>query len=54
MDEDELGPALETIRAVLADLGIGPDDLTRQTYTGAVAARRGWTLEFAQQQGPDD
>ncbi|MER6530974.1 class IV adenylate cyclase [Streptomyces sp. NPDC001508] len=41
VDEDDLGPALQTIRAVLADLGIGPDDLTRETYTAAVAAQRG-------------
>ncbi|MFC7868006.1 class IV adenylate cyclase [Streptomyces murinus] len=36
----ELSAALDDIRAVLADLGIGPQDLTKETYTGAVAARR--------------
>jgi adenylate cyclase class 2 len=38
--EADLMAALDNIRAVLADLGIGPEDLTRETYTGAVAARR--------------
>lgn len=38
--EDEVTAALEDVRAVLAGLGIGPDDLTRETYTGAVAAQR--------------
>lgn len=32
--------ALDDIRAVLADLGIGPEDLTRELYTDAVAAQR--------------
>jgi adenylate cyclase class 2 len=32
---------LDDVRAVLVDLGIGPEDLTRETYTGAVAAQRG-------------
>ncbi|MFJ2604724.1 MULTISPECIES: class IV adenylate cyclase [unclassified Streptomyces] len=41
VDEDQVAPALDDIRAVLTDLGIEPDDVTRQTYTGAVAARRG-------------
>ncbi|MFI5684666.1 class IV adenylate cyclase [Streptomyces sp. NPDC051636] len=40
VDEGEVSAALEDIRAVLADLGIGPEDLTRETYTGAVAAQR--------------
>ncbi|MBZ9639361.1 class IV adenylate cyclase [Streptomyces sp. PSKA30] len=40
VDEDDLAPALDDIRAVLTDLGIGPEDLTRETYTGAVAAQR--------------
>lgn len=40
VDEDEVGAALDDVRAVLADLGIGPEDLTRETYTGAVAAQR--------------
>lgn len=39
--EADLMAALDSIRAVLAGLGIGPEDLTRETYTGAVAARRG-------------
>lgn len=41
VDEDEVTAALDDIRAVLADLGIGAEDLTRETYTGAVAAQRG-------------
>lgn len=40
VDEDQVTAALEDIRAVLAELGIGPQDLTRETYTGAVAAQR--------------
>ncbi|MFJ4623051.1 class IV adenylate cyclase [Streptomyces sp. NPDC088812] len=40
VDEDEVAAALDDVRAVLADLGIGPQDLTRETYTGAVAAQR--------------
>ncbi|MET9037662.1 class IV adenylate cyclase [Streptomyces mirabilis] len=39
--EDDLTAALDDIRAVLADLGISPEDLTRELYTDAVAARRG-------------
>jgi len=40
VDEDEVAAALDDVRAVLAELGIGPEDLTRETYTGAVAAQR--------------
>ncbi|MET9386648.1 class IV adenylate cyclase [Streptomyces sp. NPDC002928] len=40
VDEDDVAAALDDIRAVLADLGIGPEDLTRELYTDAVAARR--------------
>ncbi|MER6355683.1 class IV adenylate cyclase [Streptomyces sp. NPDC001634] len=40
VDEDEVSAALDDIRAVLADLGIGPEDLTRELYTDAVAAQR--------------
>lgn len=39
--EDDVTAALDDIRAVLAELGIGAGDLTRETYTGAVAAQRG-------------
>jgi adenylate cyclase class 2 len=38
--EEDVTAALDDIRAVLADLGIGPEDLTRELYTDAVAARR--------------
>ncbi|WP_049653653.1 class IV adenylate cyclase [Kitasatospora sp. MY 5-36] len=38
--EDGLAAALDTVRAVLADLGIGDDDLTTELYTDAVAAAR--------------
>lgn len=40
VDEDEVPAALDDIRAVLAEFGIDPEDLTRETYTGAVAAQR--------------
>ncbi|MFE7277928.1 class IV adenylate cyclase [Streptomyces sp. NPDC057623] len=40
VDEDEVPAALDDIRAVLAELGIVAEDLTRETYTGAVAAQR--------------
>jgi adenylate cyclase class 2 len=43
VEEDEVNVALDGIRAVLAELGIGPQDLTRETYTAAVAAQRGGT-----------
>ncbi|MFJ9626648.1 class IV adenylate cyclase [Streptomyces sp. NPDC101175] len=39
-DEDDVTAALDDVRAVLAELGIGPDDLTRELYTDAVAAQR--------------
>ncbi|MFD7901630.1 MULTISPECIES: class IV adenylate cyclase [unclassified Kitasatospora] len=38
--ESDLGPALAVVRAALADLGIGEDDLTTELYTDAVAAVR--------------
>jgi adenylate cyclase class 2 len=40
VEESDLAKALDDIRAVLTTLGISPDDLTRETYTGAVAAQR--------------
>ncbi|MFJ3826251.1 class IV adenylate cyclase [Streptomyces nodosus] len=40
VDEGDLAAALSDIRGVLEELGIGPQDLTRETYTGAVAAQR--------------
>ncbi|MFC8516713.1 class IV adenylate cyclase [Streptomyces sp. NPDC057257] len=40
VDEHETSAALDDVRAVLADLGTGPEDLTRETYTGAVAKQR--------------
>lgn len=40
VDEAEVSAALDDVRAVLVELGIGPEDLTRETYTGAVAAQR--------------
>ncbi|MFF3911552.1 class IV adenylate cyclase [Streptomyces sp. NPDC001848] len=40
VDEEQVPAALDDIRAVLADLGIGPEDLTRELYTDAVAAQR--------------
>lgn len=41
VDEQEVSAALADVRSVFAELGIGPGDLTRETYTGAVAAQRG-------------
>ncbi|MEU6394114.1 class IV adenylate cyclase [Streptomyces sp. NPDC046939] len=41
VDASEVGAALEDVRSVLAELGIAGEDLTRETYTSAVAARRG-------------
>ncbi|NEA46204.1 class IV adenylate cyclase [Streptomyces sp. SID10815] len=38
--EDDVAAALDDVRAVLADLGIKPEDLTRETYTSAVAEQR--------------
>jgi adenylate cyclase class 2 len=40
VDGGQVAAALADIRAVLADLGIGPEDLTRELYTDAVAAQR--------------
>jgi len=40
VDEDNVAAALDDVRAVLAELGIGQEDLTRETYTGAVATQR--------------
>ncbi|MFC5661849.1 class IV adenylate cyclase [Kitasatospora misakiensis] len=39
-DEDDLGPALAVVRAVLASLGIAAEDLTTEQYTDAIAAAR--------------
>lgn len=38
--EGELSAALTDVRGLLSDLGVGEGDLTRETYTGAVARRR--------------
>lgn len=43
--DTELGPALDDVRGTLAVLGIGKDDLTTETYTGAVMRARGLTGE---------
>ncbi|MEU5811248.1 class IV adenylate cyclase [Streptomyces sp. NPDC047718] len=40
-EEDGVADALADVRAVLADLGITDEDLTRELYTDAVAAVRG-------------
>ena len=40
VDEAEVSSALDDIRAVLAELGIGSEELTRELYTDAVAAQR--------------
>ncbi|MEU9984871.1 class IV adenylate cyclase [Streptomyces sp. NPDC050856] len=40
VDESEVDAALDDVRSVLAELGIRTEDLTREQYTEAVAARR--------------
>ena len=40
VEEADVTAALDDVRVVLAELGIGPEDLTRETYTGAVASQR--------------
>jgi adenylate cyclase class 2 len=39
-EADDVDQALTVVRTVLVELGIGEDDLTSETYTGAVAAQR--------------
>ncbi|MFF9033873.1 class IV adenylate cyclase [Streptomyces sp. NPDC014892] len=39
-EEAEVAAALDDIRAVLDELGVAPEDLTRELYTEAVAAAR--------------
>ncbi|QES50216.1 class IV adenylate cyclase [Streptomyces venezuelae] len=39
-ERKELTAALDDVRAVLAELGIGEEDLTRELYTDAVRAQR--------------
>lgn len=38
--EEQMSAALDDVRAVLADLGIGPEELTREAYTDAVSSQR--------------
>ncbi|MFJ1565644.1 class IV adenylate cyclase [Streptomyces erythrochromogenes] len=40
VEENDVPRALEDVREVLAELGIGAEDLTREQYTAAVKARR--------------
>jgi adenylate cyclase class 2 len=40
---DDVPPALEAIRGLLAELGIGADDLDTRDYTDMVAGARGAT-----------
>ncbi|MBF9073691.1 class IV adenylate cyclase [Streptacidiphilus fuscans] len=40
VEQEQLGPALDDVRAVLASFGIAEKDLTTELYTDAVAARR--------------
>ncbi|WP_211265283.1 class IV adenylate cyclase [Actinacidiphila oryziradicis] len=40
VDEDDVHTALADVRQVLAELGIGEQDLTTELYTDAVVARR--------------
>ncbi len=40
VDKDDLTAALDDLHTVLNELGIPPQDLTRETYTSAVAAQR--------------
>ncbi|MFE0422784.1 class IV adenylate cyclase [Streptomyces sp. NPDC058953] len=39
-EETDLTPALDTVRTVLAELGIQPADITRELYTDAVRTQR--------------
>ncbi|PBC84680.1 adenylate cyclase, class 2 [Streptomyces sp. 2224.1] len=39
-EEKELSSALDDVRSVMSELGIGADDFTTELYTDAVAARR--------------
>lgn len=39
-EADDVNTALDAVRAVLRELGVGEDDLTTEAYTDAVAARR--------------
>ncbi|MCX5612250.1 MULTISPECIES: class IV adenylate cyclase [unclassified Streptomyces] len=41
VEEKGVTGALDDVREVLVELGIGADDLTREQYTAAVKARRG-------------
>ncbi|MEV6727883.1 MULTISPECIES: class IV adenylate cyclase [unclassified Streptomyces] len=40
VEEQDVAAALDDVRTVLAELGIGEEDLTRELYTAAVRARR--------------
>lgn len=40
VDEEDVPAALKDVQSVLAELGIAAEDLTRETYTGAVSAQR--------------
>ncbi|WP_349637066.1 hypothetical protein [Streptomyces sp. RerS4] len=40
VEEKEVAAALDDVRSVLIDLGIGPEDLTRELCTTAVKALR--------------
>lgn len=40
VEEQDVLPALDDVREVLAELGIGTEDLTREQYTDAVKSRR--------------
>ncbi|MFD5419632.1 class IV adenylate cyclase [Streptomyces sp. NPDC127069] len=40
VEEKDVPAALDDIRTVLAELGIGPDDLTTELYTASVKAHR--------------
>ncbi|MFI9763997.1 class IV adenylate cyclase [Streptomyces sp. NPDC051963] len=41
VDEGGVSAALDDVRSVLSEFGIEPENLTRETYTGAVAEQRG-------------
>ncbi|MFD0003583.1 class IV adenylate cyclase [Streptomyces sp. NPDC127178] len=40
VEESEVSAALDDIGSVISELGVGLEDLTRETYTDAVAAQR--------------
>ncbi|MFF7394477.1 class IV adenylate cyclase [Streptomyces scabiei] len=53
VEEAEVGAALDDLRAVLEELGVSPEDLTRELYTEAVAAARCTSTAARRTSGPE-